>query len=169
LEKIDLPGQRHVMLHHAFAPLTDIFCGAEVREESKVVNQMRLVVIAAIHGHSPPIWRDSALHRLKGSLKTLHATEQLWQHPDFPCEQLNESALTQTRISHDIANCQVSINARESDAHVFVRLLAINLDDDAVGVVTLVSGDQRLARNSHNNTTSDATARARYPIGKAML
>jgi hypothetical protein len=53
--------------------------------------------------------------------------------------------------------------------HVFVRLLTINLDDDAVGVGTLVSGDQRLARDSHNNTTSDATARGRYAIGKAML
>jgi len=40
LEIIDLPHQRHVILHHAFAPLTNVFRGAEVREEPEVVNQV---------------------------------------------------------------------------------------------------------------------------------
>src|SRR6266508_5312332 len=62
LEKIDLPDQRRVVLNHAFTPLTNIFRRAQVREESKVVNQMRLVVIPTIHRHSPPIWRSGPSH-----------------------------------------------------------------------------------------------------------
>ncbi len=41
LEKIDLPDERGMILHHAFAPLTNKFRRAQVREESKVAPEKR--------------------------------------------------------------------------------------------------------------------------------
>jgi hypothetical protein len=62
LEKIDLPDQRRVVLKHASTALTNKVRRAQVREGSEVVNQMRLVVIPAIHRHSPPVWHSLVPH-----------------------------------------------------------------------------------------------------------
>ena len=108
LEKIDLPDQRRVILHHAVTPLTNIFRRAQVREESKVVNQMRLVVIPTIHRHSRPIRRSGMSHCFERLPKTPDTTKKLGRHADLAREYLNETALTEASISRDIANSQAS-------------------------------------------------------------
>jgi hypothetical protein len=114
LEKIDLPDQRRVILHHAFTPLTNIFRRAQVREESKVVNQMRLVVIATIHRHLRPIRQSSLSHCFERLPETPDTTKQLGWHADLAREQLNEAALTEASISRDIANSQARVGSTES-------------------------------------------------------
>src|SRR6266480_2813755 len=114
LEKIDLPDQRRVILHHAITPLTNKFRRAQVRKESKVVNQMRLVVIATIHCHSPPIRHSGPSHCFERLPKTPDTTKQLGRHADLAREQLNEAALTEASISRDIANSQARVGSTES-------------------------------------------------------
>jgi len=114
LERIDLPDQRCVILQHAVTPLTNIFRGTQAREESKVVNQMRLVVIPTIHRHSPPIWRSGVSHCFERLPEAPDTTKQLGRHADLAREQLNESALTEASISCDIANSQAGIGSTES-------------------------------------------------------
>lgn len=77
LEKIDLPDQRRVILNHAFTSLTNIFRRAQVREESKVVNQMRLVVIVTIHRGS-----TESVERESHGVMTLQRPEQM-RHERF--------------------------------------------------------------------------------------
>src|SRR5215211_600592 len=114
LEKIDLPDQGRVILHHAFTALTNIFCRAQVREGSKVVNQMRLVVIATIHRHLRPIRHSGLSHCFERLPKTPDTTKQLGRHADLAREQLNEAALTESSSSRDIANSQARIGSTES-------------------------------------------------------
>ena len=99
LEKIDLTDQRCVILNHAFTPLTNIFRRAQVREEPKVVNQMRLVVVPAIHRHSSPIWRSGLAHGFERLLETQDTTKQLGRHVDLAHEHRNEAALTEASPS----------------------------------------------------------------------
>src|ERR687893_1519835 len=114
LEEIDLPDQGRVILHHAFTALTNIFRGGQVGEESKVVNQMRLVVIATIHRHLPPIRHRGLSHCFERLPKTPDTTKQLGRHADLAREQLNEAALTEASISRDIANSQARVGPTES-------------------------------------------------------
>jgi hypothetical protein len=125
LEKIDLPVQRRVISDRAFTPLTNKFRRAQMREESKVVNQMRLVVIPTLHRHSPPIWRAVSRTVSSACRKTPGTTKKLGRHADLACEYLNETPLTEASISRDIANSQASVGATE------------NIERESDGVMTL--------------------------------
>ena len=114
LERIDLPDQRCVILYRAVTSLTNKFRGTQVREESKVVNQMRLVVVATIRRHSRPIWQSDPSHFVERSPKTPDTTKQLGRHADLAREQLNEASLTDASISRDIANSQARVGSTES-------------------------------------------------------
>src|SRR6266542_3523104 len=149
LEKIDLPDQRRVILHHALTPLTNIFRGAEVREESKVVNQMRLVVIATIHRHLRPIRHSGMSHCFERLPKTPDTTKQLGRHADLPREQLNEAPLTEASISRDIANSQARVDSTKS------------VERESHGVMTLQWSQQmRLADGSIERLTRSAAQTA---------
>jgi hypothetical protein len=130
LEKIDLADQRRVILHHAITPLTNKFRRAQVREESKVVNQMRLIVIPTIHRHSSPIRHSGPSHCFERSPKTPDTTKQLGRHADLAREQLNEAALTEASISRDIANNQAGVGSTES------------IERESHGVMTLQRPEQ---------------------------
>lgn len=114
LEKIDLLDQRRVILYHAFTSLTNIFRRAQVREESKVVNQVRLVVIVTIHRYLRPIRHSGLSHCFERLPKTPDTTKQLGRHADLAREQLNEAALTEASIPRDTANSQAGVGSTES-------------------------------------------------------
>jgi hypothetical protein len=114
LEIIDLPDQRHVILHHAFTPLTNVFRGTEAREEPKVVNQMRLVVIPTVHRQSRPIRNSDLPHRFERLLKTPDTTKQLGRHADFSREYLDEPPLAEAGFLRDIPDQPVGVNMPES-------------------------------------------------------
>src|SRR6266404_1563619 len=125
LEKIDLPDQRRVILHHAFTSLANIFRRAQVREESKVVNQVRLVVIVTIHRHLRPIRHSGLSHCFERMAKTPDTTKQLGRHADLAREQLNEAALTEASIPRDIANSQARVGPTkcvERESHGIMTL-----------------------------------------------
>ncbi len=113
LEKIDLLDQRRVILHRAFTSLTNIFRRAQIREESKVVNQMRLVVIVTIRRHLRPIRHGGVSHRFERLPKTPDATKHLGRHADLAREQLNEAALTEAGIPGDISNSHARVGSTE--------------------------------------------------------
>jgi hypothetical protein len=114
LEKIDLPDQRRVILHHAFTSLTNIFRRAQVPEESKVVNQVQLVVIVTIHRHLRPIRHSGLSHCFDRLSKTPDTTKQLGRHAHLAREQLNEAALIEASIPRDIANSHARVGSTES-------------------------------------------------------
>ena len=113
LGKIDLSGQRHVILHHAFTPLASVFRRTEVCEKSEVVNQVRLVEIPAIQCQLRPVRRGGLAQQRERLLKAPHAAKQLGRNADFPREQLNESPLAEAGLVHYFADRQTGFRPRE--------------------------------------------------------
>jgi len=103
LEKIDLSGDRRIR-QQAFAALTEEFAGTETRENLEIMNQMRLVEVAARHRNIRPIRRGIASRQVNGPLKTLNATEQLRRNTDLLGKYLDEMPLTQTEVRGKISN-----------------------------------------------------------------
>src|SRR5262245_5040193 len=74
LEKLDLDADGRAR-QKALAALTMKFGGAETRERLEVVNEMRLIEIAARQRNICPIGLGTASRQVDGALKTLHPTE----------------------------------------------------------------------------------------------
>src|SRR6266487_6141846 len=80
------------------------FGGSETRECLDVVNQMRLIEIAARHRNICPIGRGTPSHQVKGALKTLHTTELLRSDADLTGEYLDKMPLAQPEMRGKVSS-----------------------------------------------------------------
>jgi hypothetical protein len=81
------------MVGITIALMRDIGCRVEAGKSLEVVDEMRLVVIAAGESDVHPLHSPSP-DETQNLLEALNATEQLWRQPYFVAEKLNESPLT---------------------------------------------------------------------------
>src|SRR5215208_4382581 len=91
LEKFDLVGHRQVQLLDLFARRTEL-CRRRAGELADVVDQMRLVEVAACSGKAAPVRCVDAACELAHSLEPKHPTQPLRSHTDMGREHLDEPA-----------------------------------------------------------------------------
>ena len=71
-----------------------VFCGADTAEFLKIMNEVRLVEVAARKRDVYPIDRLPVLNPANDLLEPLDAAEELWGESDFVPKELNEAPLT---------------------------------------------------------------------------
>ncbi len=74
------------------------YCVSEAGELAKIVNEMGLIVIAAIERHTDPVHFASAVHRFQDALETADAAERFRSDTDLFVEELDETALAEAGL-----------------------------------------------------------------------
>ena len=97
LEKIDLSDNRSLR-QKTLAALADEFSGAEAGEDLEVMNEVRLIEVAARCCNIRPVWRRTPLTQFSRVLKTLHTSELLWCDTDLFREDVDKMALAQPKL-----------------------------------------------------------------------
>ena len=90
LEKIDLSDNRSIR-QKTLAALSDEFSGVETGEDLEVMNEVRLIEVAAHCCNIRPVWRRTPLTQLSRALKTLHTSELLWSDADLFREDVDKN------------------------------------------------------------------------------
>src|SRR5262249_40864007 len=97
-----LSSLRHMI--HVLDLSRQVVGRTEAREIAKVVNHVRLVVVAARHGGLSPIDRLRAMQQRHRALKATHAGERLRRQADLVAEQANEAARAQAALLDNVAD-----------------------------------------------------------------
>src|SRR6516225_11647013 len=85
-------------------PVAEIRRRSQAGKRVEIVDEMRLIVVAAGQGQVGPGDALQALYRSQHLLKTLHPAEQFRCQPNLLGEQLDESPGAEIDLSADIRN-----------------------------------------------------------------
>jgi hypothetical protein len=103
-------------LHAALAKVVlpkQVIRETEARECQEIVDQVRLVEIAAVKRELRPVERAGLLCQRHRRVETLNAIKRLRGGADFLGESLNKAPMAETDSPDDIAHCQAGICPRE--------------------------------------------------------
>ena len=80
--------------------------GSHSAKRLKVVDEVGLVIVAALNGHRSPVHllRLSCCQALDDALKSQHAVELLRLHPDTLVEQVDEVLLADSDLGRQVAD-----------------------------------------------------------------
>src|ERR1700691_589210 len=93
-------GERDVI--EMFRTVSDIRGRIDPRKRMEVVDEMRLIEIAAIRRYRSPLHRPSRADPPQHSLESPHAAKQLGREPDFAAEHLYESLRAEADLTGNV-------------------------------------------------------------------
>ena len=86
------------------AVVGEVFCGVDSGKCPEIVNEMRLVKIAAVEGNIAPAYRASATNSFQHRLEPSHAAKNFRSHSYMLFEEFDEAPRTEAGFVRDFSN-----------------------------------------------------------------
>ena len=102
--KKELNNRQVIMVAGESAMIAEIFCGIDSRKCTKVVDEMRLVKIAAVQRDIAPTYGSPAGNLFQYGLESSYTAEHFWSHSYVLFEEFDKPPRTEAGFVRDFSN-----------------------------------------------------------------